>query len=482
MTTELLIQKYKLIHEDKYDYSKVSFVDKYSKVNIICYKHGEFSILPYAHYKYTCPKCSIENRRNSNKDIISRFIAIHGDKFDYSIMKYTGMNTPIDIICKKHNLIFKQTPNSHCKGSECPKCRYEKSGKSKKNNIEDIIDRFKQIYGDIYDYSKFIYEHIQKPSTIICKKHGEYLKNTLSHLNGSACSRCNNYSTSKPEIEIYDFIKKYFNSLIQSDRNILKGKEIDIYIPELKIGIEYNGLYWHSDLYKDKSYHLDKLKLSNSSNIKLIQIFSDEWLYKQDIVKSRLLNIIGKIPNKIYARKCEIREVESKDCSNFLDQNHIQGKLGAKVRLGLYHNGELVSLMTFGNLRKNLGQTSKEGNYELLRFCNKLNTTVIGGASKLFKYFINNYNPVKVISYADRRWSQGELYYTLGFKLVSKTRPNYFYVNKYFLNRESRFKYRKDMLIKNGFDPNKSEYEIMKDNGYTRIYDCGVLKFEYISN
>ena len=456
MTTELLIQKYKLIHEDKYDYSKVSFVDKYSKVNIICYKHGEFSILPYAHYKYTCPKCSIENRRNSNKDIISRFIAIHGDKFDYSIMKYTGMNTPIDIICKKHNLIFKQTPNSHCKGSECPKCRYEKSGKSKKNNIEDIIDRFKQIYGDIYDYSKFIYEHIQKPSTIICKKHGEYLKNTLSHLNGSACSRCNNYSTSKPEIEIYDFIKKYFNSLIQSDRNILKGKEIDIYIPELKIGIEYNGLYWHSDLYKDKSYHLDKLKLSNSSNIKLIQIFSDEWLYKQDVIKSMLRHKLGCTTKKVYARKCEI--VELNDDKEFLKNHHVQGPCSSSIKLGLKYEDELVAVMSFGKSRFN-----KKYDWELLRYACK--DCVIGGAGKLLSYFRKKYANTSIISYCDLRYSTGGLYETLGFKFSHISDPSFRYYNE----TESLSRYQVMKM--------KKSHKEMIEAGYEKIYDCGCLAF-----
>ena len=166
--------------------------------------------------------------------------------------------------------------------------------------------------------------------------------------------------------------------------------------------------------------------------------------------------------------------------NKFLEDNHIQGKLGAKVRVGLYHNEELVSLMTFGSLRKSLGSKSQEGDWELLRFCNKLNTNVVGGASKLLKYFINNYKPDNIISYADRRWSEGNLYYNLGFKLVGETRPNYFYLNT--SRRESRFKYRKDILVKQGYDPNKTEREIMKERGYLRIYDCGTLKFEYKSN
>ena len=131
--------------------------------------------------------------------------------------------------------------------------------------------------------------------------------------------------------------------------------------------------------------------------------------------------------------------------------------------------------MTFGGLRKNLGSTYEEGKYELLRFCNKLNTSVIGGASKLLKYFEKTYKPKEIISYADRRWSEGNLYHKLGFDFVHYSEPNYFYVNK--LKRENRFKYRKSELVKQGFDENKTEKQIMEERGYSRIYDCGTIKF-----
>jgi hypothetical protein len=131
--------------------------------------------------------------------------------------------------------------------------------------------------------------------------------------------------------------------------------------------------------------------------------------------------------------------------------------------------------MTFGELRKSLGNSKKEGSFELLRFCNKLNTNVVGGASKLLKHFENNFEYEEIISYADRRWSNGDLYEKLDFTFISKTRPNYFYVR--LDKREPRFKYRKDILVKEGYDKTKTEKEIMKERGYNRIYDCGSLKF-----
>jgi len=201
---------------------------------------------------------------------------------------------------------------------------------------------------------------------------------------------------------------------------------------------------------------------------------------KQEIVKSRILNLLGKTPNKIYARKCEVKEInDNKLVRDFLENNHQQGFVGSQIKLGLFYNNELVSLMIFGSKRKFMKQNNSDNVYEMLRFCNKLNTSVIGGADKLFKYFIKNYQPKEVISYADRSWSQGELYKKLGFEFVSKTPPNYYYVIDGF--RKHRFGFRKDKLISDGFDSNKSEHEIMLERKIYRIYDSGSLKFKFDS-
>jgi hypothetical protein len=159
-----------------------------------------------------------------------------------------------------------------------------------------------------------------------------------------------------------------------------------------------------------------------------------------------------------------------------LDENHIQGKVGSSINVGLYYNNVLVSIMTFGKKRKSLGnKTIINDEYELIRFCNKLNTSIIGGASKLLNYFIKTYNPNEIVSYADRRWSKGDLYQKLGFKRIKNTNPNYFYIiNK---KRKNRFEFRKDLLIKEGFDANKTESQIMDERGILHIYDSGSILF-----
>ena len=470
------------IHGDKYDYSLVDYVNSYHKVNIICKKHGNFLQNPSFHTMGSdCPKCAIElkalKRLTTSDNLLCRFENIHGLTYSYENMKYTGAHRKIEIICKKHGT-FKQTPNSHLKGAGCPKCASGNLSDKKRYNNDKFFEKLNPQFSKLYDYVKTYYIDYNTNIEIICKKHGSFFQKPYIHLQNHGCPKCVSH-ISKSEVEVQDFAKSLNLEIVENNRKVLKGKELDIYIPELKIAIEFNGLYWHSDLYKENNYHSTKTQQCATEGIKLIHIFEDEWLYKKDIVKSRLQNILGKTNDKIYARNTVVKEIDSKTARLFLDQNHIQGFVGAKIYLGLFFKNELCSIMTFGNLRKNLGSKSIEGHYELLRFCNKLNITVVGGASKLFKHFLKNYNPTNVISYADRRWSSGELYYHLGFNHLYNSKPNYFYVSKN--TREPRFKYRKDILVKEGFDSNKTEREIMAERGFSRIYDCGAMKFEYIN-
>jgi len=302
--------------------------------------------------------------------------------------------------------------------------------------------------------------------------------------NYKICSYCNEKSkifTSEDENKLFLFICENYSGIIkQHNRTEIVPLELDVYIPDLKLAFEFNGLYWHNELQKDDNYHLMKTRYCENQGIHLIHIYEDDWKYKQDIVKSRILNLLGK-SNKIYARNCILKELDYLKTKQFLIDNHIQGFCVSKINIGLYLNNELVSLMTFGKLRRNLGNKEiKEGEFELLRFCNKLNTTVVGGADKLFKYFLETYKPNKVISYADRSWTMNNgntLYDKLGFKLDKITQPNYYYI----INglRENRFRYRKDVLVREGYDLNKTEHEIMLDRDIFRIYDSGQLKFIY---
>jgi hypothetical protein len=257
-------------------------------------------------------------------------------------------------------------------------------------------------------------------------------------------------------------------------------KELDIFIPDLNLAFECNGLYWHSTIFKPKSYHFDKLKLCQDNNIRLITIWEDDWNFKQDIIKSMIKNLLSKNDNKIYARKTQIKIVNSNEKTLFLEQNHLQGNCQSSINLGLYYDNELVSLMTFGKKRMIMKGITENNSYELLRFCNKLGINVTGGASKLFKYFLDNYNVCSVISYANCDISNGHLYETLGFDLIGHTGINYWWAKDGIKYHRSNFM--KHKLVKEGADPNKTENEIMHERGYTKIYGTGNLKYEWPYN
>ena len=216
----------------------------------------------------------------------------------------------------------------------------------------------------------------------LCNNNFTISNNVLNyriHLNKTICTSCMPLYISSPEIEIANFLKEYNISYETKNRSICDPYELDFYLPDSKIALEFNGVYWHSDLYRNKDYHLNKTNMCLKKNIQLIHIWEDDWNHKKEIVKSIILNKLNKTPNKIYARKCQIKEInDNRIIRKFLNRNHIQGFVGSKIKLGLYYNNELVSLMTLGNLRKSLGQKSEIGSFELLRFCSILNTSVIG--------------------------------------------------------------------------------------------------------
>jgi len=300
------------------------------------------------------------------------------------------------------------------------------------------------------------------------------------------CQTCYK-SSSIFEEEVTKYIKMLLPNIdIKSrDKTILNGKELDIYIPSLNIGIECDGLFWHGEIggMKNKSYHLNKTIECEKQGIHLIHIFEDEWLFNKDIVYNKLKHILKQSTDKLYARACDIRSIDNVDKKRFLNVNHIQGNDVSSICYGLFHKDELVSLMTFGKSRVFMNTTSVVGQYELIRYAS--NKTVVGGASKLLNHFIKIHKPYKVISYADRRWTHSvkNLYASIGFKKISDGTPNYWYFGKdKNYRRHHRFGFAKHTLSKKfvNFDSNLSEWQNMQNNGYDRIWDCGHLKYELI--
>lgn len=347
------------------------------------------------------------------------------------------------------------------------------------NNRKKLITK----YSDMLESSNCTFEEINDDGFISykCKECGslntesyQFIKKCRLDMSVTPCVTCEPKRpiSSFSERELGEFITSLGYKISHSDRTKISPQELDIVIEDKSIAIEYNGLHYHSELYKSDNYHVNKSDLCLSRGIQLVHVFEDDWLYKKDIVKSRLMSMLGVSPRIIYARKCKVRMVTSNDAKIFLENNHLQSSCQAKYRYGLYFGDELVSLMTFGKSR------FEKDTIELLRYCNLLNTTVVGGAGKLFKYFIDNNDIDRVVSYADRCWSVGNLYEKIGFSLVATTSPNYYYVIGD--ERHNRMHYQKHKLVSEGFDKSKTEREIMLDRNIYRIYDSGNLKYEWV--
>lgn len=312
------------------------------------------------------------------------------------------------------------------------------------------------------------YQGCHQRNLLKCLRCGnEFLRNIMFSKT-IFCPFCDKVSGSRKENIIMEYIKSLGITARERDRDILDGKELDIYIPGKALAIEIDGIYWHSEANgKDRNYHLNKTKMCEEWGIQLIHIFDDEILYKERIVKSRLRAILGKTPYKIAARSCQVREVPSNLYNKFVEKYHIQGAVNTSIRLGLYYKNRLVAVMGFNKSRFN-----KKYDYELMRYCTISSFNITGGAGKLLKYFRKHYQG-SIISYADKRWSNGSLYRSLGFTELEDSAPNYYYVKGN--TRESRQKFQKHKLEKvlEVFDSELSEQQNMCKNGWSRIWDCG---------
>jgi hypothetical protein len=331
------------------------------------------------------------------------------------------------------------------------KTSLEKWGTTNPILSDEARKRFK-ITGD----SNYISYEGSGISKLWCEQGHIYMINTSHYSNRTKnnttiCTVCHPIGTSRSikEDDVYNFITNIYNGeVIQSYRN---GLEIDIYLPELKLGFEFNGLYWHSEKYKSKDYHRNKTDYFNELGIRIVHIWEDDWDYKSDILKSQIANLLG-YSEKIMARKCTVRNIDiSYISSNFLNENHIQGTDKSAIKLGLFNGELLVSVMTFNKLE---GRTKmEEGGWNLSRFCNLSGWSIVGAASKLLSYFIREYKPKRIVSYADYNWSIGNLYDKLGFSLVSISKPDYKYL------------YEDKRVHKSNFSKRKMKFSVT-ENGY----------------
>lgn len=462
---DAFIKKAREIHGDKYDYSQSTYVNGITKLKIVCPIHGVFEQTPSKHLSgQGCPKCG-HNSFMTTETLIEEARKIHDGKYDYSKTEYIDYNTKVCIICPEHGE-FWQYPYQHIdRKNGCPKCGNIATASKLSKTREDFIKDAIKVHGDKYTFKDTIYKNSTTRIKVNCRKHGMFEILPSNLLQGYGCPKCR-CTYSKEENEVANFIGELN---VESEKIKLEnGQELDIYIPDKKIAFEFDGLYWHCELKKDKYYHSKKTYYCKEQGIRLIHIFEDEWLYKRDIVKSNIRYLLHKNINRIYGRKCIIKVLNKDDTKCFLDKNSIKEISVPSINYGLIYDGKIVSIMSFKNIRNKT--------YELMVFCNLLNTTITGGFAKLLKSFISDFNPSCIVSYVDKRWDNGELFDDNGFKHIRDKNPDYSYIIGH--KRETKTKYRKKNLIDQGFDANKTENEIMLERGIPRIYDCGTMVFE----
>ena len=465
------IKKAKLVHGDKYDYSLVKYKNSKTKVKIICPIHGEFEQTPNSHInnKQGCKKCIRDSDVNEFKNnFIEKAREVHGDKYDYSLIEYRDSHIKVKIICPIHGEFWQNT-NNHLIGKGCPKCNG-----GIQLNTNEFIEKAREVHGDKYDYSLAEYTKSKDNITIICPIHGKFNQMPDKHINSKqGCPKCSYEQTkSKAEIELYDYIKSiYSGTIIQSDRYTISPLELDIYIPELSIAFEYNGLFWHSEHHKERNYHINKTNTCEQLDIQLVHIWEDDWLYNQDVVKNMIKAKMKLCKSKYYARKCDVIIPTKEQQKEFLNKHHIQGYGSGSIVYGLQRDLKLVAVMVFKNTKNA---------YILNRFASN---NCIGAFGKLLKHFRKQHSDKPTISFGSRDvvFRNKNIYTLHNFEEVEIQNPDYMYIENNVRNH--KFGYRKNILVKRfpgELNLEMTEKEMCKKLNIPRIYGCGLIKYKLV--
>jgi len=349
--------------------------------------------------------------------------------------------------------------------------------KSTRSRLNNLIESRSDIIGYTDDWKRWVMA-CPHPECNRCQKKQYEIDPGMYYdrmrVNAEVCTNLmppGRYPGTGTTIELFirNILDEYGIEYQCNVRNIIPPKELDIYIPGKMIAIECNGIYWHSGV--DKRYHMDKWRACKDKGIQLITIWEDQIRNTPDIVRSIILNKIGIHDDIIYARKCKIVEIDSRQCSEFLAGNHLQGKVHSQVRVGLKSDDELVAAMTFS--RRNGDE------WELTRFCVRQGLSCPGAASRMIKYFIGNRHPSKIISYSCNDISDGHIYDVLGFTPDDKSVPSYWYIDPKTMRRYHRSSFSRKKLIGMGYDmKNMTEDKAMAVSGYIKIWDSGHIRWE----
>lgn len=444
----------------------------------------------------TCKSCTRENairkhvhttekrRQYWDQDSFLRFVQSQNREFDYCRVQYVDAKTPVEIICPEHGA-FWQSPTNHVAGKGCPQCRNVATGKRSKKTKEQFVTEANVIWSGRYSYEQAIYKGSHAPLLICCAEHGLFSQTPTNHLFGKqGCPRCNHMKSSA-EDQVARFLST-LTTVVQRDRTIIGPKELDIYMPEHKLAVEYCGMYWHShgdkdDERKNKLKHAEKHRLCAEQGIRLITLYESEWLERPATIRRLLRNAVGKTRGKLMARKCYVGRPSPQEARAFYERYHPQGGNGHGEHFGLYYSGKLVACMRFNYGANDRGAGAKVRQWTLSRYATRL--SVAGAASRLFKAFVAEYSPAQVKSFSDNRFFGGQMYEQLGFVLEEEVAPDYqVWSSKIGLRPKPHYQRRvlqkrlEEHSSSEVFDADtdqRTEAEITYLMGARRIYDCG---------
>lgn len=450
------VEKARAVHGDRYLYDRVEYTGSDGKVEVGCREHGYFFQRAVNHLSGgNCPKCN----KYSTKDLeyyLTRAREIHGDTYDYSQATYSRTIDETTFICPTHGE-FRQTWHNHVHLKHgCQKCG---SGHNKFTH-EGFVGRARDVHGDTYEYiSQYINAHT--PLEIRCKHHGVFTQRPYSHLGGQGCPSCKTI-ISKPHQALLDLLVDTLgdSNVIPNDRKILDNLELDILLPEHNLAIEVDGLFWHTTQFlPDKKYHQNKQDSSSAAGIELLQFWDVEVLNKLPIVESMIRHRLGITESRVYARKCRVEELSTSEYKSFLTDNHIQGALDSSMRFGLYHGDELVSV---------LGATYRRGKLTIDRFASRIYTSVVGAFGRLFSQLPH----VDVYTHSANRYSTGDVYKAAGFELVSEYPHTLYFTDGTQLFSRNRFQKHR-LVDMAGYSPEKTAETILAENKIYPIYAAG---------
>jgi G:T-mismatch repair DNA endonuclease (very short patch repair protein) len=469
-------------HNGRYSYDEASFSRTSDPIKVHCPDHGWFQQRLLHHMRGAgCPQCA-----GRGVDWVARFTSVHGETYDYSRVVFRGYKEPVEVVCRKHGAFY-QTPDNHFRGRQgCPSCARTLIRESKQLSIEQFVERARAVHGNRFDYKMEQFENMLSSQVhILCPDHGWFKQTPVNHLAGKVgCSRCNNMK-STPEDAVAAFLSR-LTTVIQRDRTIIGPKELDIYLPDHQLAVEYCGMYWHShgdkkDERKNKLRHAEKHRLCAEKGIRLITLYETEWQERQKTIKRLLRNALGKTRGRLMARKCRLGRPTPQEARVFYEHYHPQGGNGHGEHFGLYHKDKLVACMRFNYGANDRGAKAKDRQWTLSRYATRL--SVAGAASRLFKAFVEEYAPSQVKSFSDNRLFSGGMYEQLGFVLEEEVGPDYqIWSPKIGLRPKPHYQRRalQKRLDEHGrrevFDEKtdtRTESEITYLMGARRIYDCG---------